>query len=68
MNRIPFATPLFPAALLLADRFPLRARDIVYVDAAEVARWNRVITNILPTSSLLSTTSSIQYPLFGARQ
>lgn len=57
-----------PDALLLADRFPLRARDIVYVDAAEVARWNRVITNILPTSTLLSTTSEIQYPLFGGRQ
>lgn len=57
-----------PDALLLADRFPLHARDIVYVDAAEVARWNRVINNILPTASLLSTTSGIQYPLFGGRQ
>jgi len=57
-----------PDALLLADRFPLRPRDIVYVDVAEVARWNRVVTNILPTATLLNTISGIDYPLFGGRQ
>lgn len=57
-----------PDALLLADRFPLRPRDIVYVDVAAVARWNRVVTNILPTATLLNTISQVQYPLFGGRQ
>lgn len=57
-----------PDALLLADRFPLQPRDIIYVDAADVARWNRVITSIQPTASLLSTFSGIRFPLFGARQ
>lgn len=56
-----------PDALLLADRFPMKPRDIVYVDVAAVARWNRVITNILPTASLLNTISLTRYPLFGGR-
>ncbi|MCS6787101.1 MAG: polysaccharide export protein [Thiobacillaceae bacterium] len=57
-----------PDALLLADRFTLRPRDILYVDAAEVARWNRVITNVLPTVNLLNTLSGVKYPLFGGTQ
>ncbi len=44
-------------ALLLAERFPLKARDIVYVDTAGVARWNRVINQILPSMSFISATS-----------
>ena len=44
-------------ALLLAERFPLHARDIVYVDTAGVTRWNRVINQILPSINVIDAAS-----------
>jgi polysaccharide export outer membrane protein len=42
-----------PDALVLADKFNLRARDVVFVDAVPVVRWARVVNNILPTIDVL---------------
>lgn len=36
-------------AFAMADRFALKSRDIVYVDASGLATWNRMISQILPT-------------------
>lgn len=41
------------AALVMADRFQLQERDIVYVTAVPLARWNRVLSLILPSVSAL---------------
>jgi len=38
-----------PLALIFGDGFNLQPRDIVYVDATGLARWNRLISLILPT-------------------
>ncbi len=42
-------------SMILAEKFALYERDIVYVTAAPISRWNRVISQILP--SLNATTS-----------
>lgn len=44
-----------PDALILADRFPLQPRDVIYVDRAEGIRWNQIIGQIQPTVNLLNS-------------
>ena len=57
-----------PDALLLADQFPLKPRDVVYVDAADVVRWSRVVQNISGTTSVLNQASQTSFPLFKGGQ
>lgn len=44
-----------PLALAIGDRFPLKPRDIVWVDATGLARWNRVISLLAPTAALYNS-------------
>jgi polysaccharide export outer membrane protein len=37
-----------PTALALAEGFPLKAKDVVFVDAAPVVRWSRVVGLLVP--------------------
>lgn len=42
-------------ALLLADAFTVQPRDVVYVAEANISRWNRFLTQLVPTvQSLIS--------------
>ncbi|MDT3708482.1 MAG: polysaccharide biosynthesis/export family protein [Thiobacillus sp.] len=43
-----------PVMFALAEEFPLRPKDVVYVDATSMVRFNRVISLILPTAQLIT--------------
>lgn len=45
-----------PDALVLADRFNLKPRDIVYVDPAGVTRFSRIVNNIIPSAGFIRAT------------
>ena len=40
-------------ALAMADRFQLNARDVVYVDASNLATWNRLVSLIFPSVNMV---------------
>ncbi|HZH44987.1 MAG TPA: polysaccharide biosynthesis/export family protein [Lysobacter sp.] len=46
-----------PAAFVLADRFALRPGDVVFVGPAGITRWNRVLSQLLPLSGIISNVS-----------
>jgi len=43
-----------PVMFALAESFELKAKDVVYVDAASLVRFNRVISLILPTAQTIT--------------
>jgi polysaccharide export outer membrane protein len=49
--------------LILANRFHLQPQDVVYVGPTDIARWNRVVEELLPTLDLINNGSdAIQQP------
>ena len=44
-----------PIAFAIASHFELKPQDIVYVGPAQVTRWNRLISQLLPSATILGT-------------
>ncbi|WP_397452434.1 polysaccharide biosynthesis/export family protein [Pseudomonas sp. NA-150] len=44
-----------PTSYVLARQFELEAQDVVFVGPANIVRWNRYLSNLLPTSSVVAT-------------
>jgi polysaccharide export outer membrane protein len=46
-----------PTAMVMADRFALNPRDVIYVDAGSLVRFNRVMSLVLPTVATITQAS-----------
>ena len=51
-----------PSTLALAEAFPLRARDVVYIDPVPLVQWNRIVSLILPSAQTVSIGRQILNP------
>jgi polysaccharide export outer membrane protein len=49
----------FATGLLLAERFDMLAQDVVFVDAAGVSQWNRVVSQLLPSITVIGVANSV---------
>ena len=47
-----------PTAFAIASHFQLKPQDIVYVGPAQVTRWNRLISQLLPSATILGTSAA----------
>lgn len=52
-----------PTAFILAQRFNLEPQDVVYVGPAGITRWNRFISQLVPSAGILGTGASIKNDL-----
>lgn len=43
-----------PSAMILASRFEMEPQDVVFVGAAGIVRWNRFISQLLPSATMMN--------------
>jgi len=48
-----------PVNLVLARNFKLQPRDIVFIPASELVKWNRVISLLIPQTNLFKSYNPI---------
>ncbi len=49
-----------PAALAVAEKFELQPKDVVFVDAGGLVRWNRFISLLFPSAQTVQTVNSVK--------
>jgi len=49
----------FATGMLLAERFDMQPQDVVFVDSAGVSQWNRVISQLLPSISVIGIANNV---------
>ena len=49
----------YATGMLLAERFDMQAQDVIFVDSAGISQWNRVISQLLPSISVIGAANSI---------
>jgi len=49
----------YATGMLLAERFDMQAQDVVFVDAAGVSQWNRVISQLLPSITVIGIADNL---------
>lgn len=51
-----------PLSWVLASRFALRPGDIIYVSPAGITRWNRLISQLFPSASIIQASQALTSP------
>ncbi len=49
-----------PTAMVLASHFQVEPQDVIYVGAAGITRWNRFISQLLPSTAIANTTTTLR--------
>lgn len=49
-----------PSAMALATRFDVQPQDVVFVGPANITRWNRFISQLVPSASIIGIGASTQ--------
>jgi polysaccharide export outer membrane protein len=67
VRSLPNATPEIyhldaasPQAYAVAQKFPLQSKDVVFVDAGNLVRWNRFISLLFPSAQTVQTVNSLK--------
>lgn len=48
-----------PSGYLLADKFEVQSRDIVYIGTRKVTNWSRIFRQLIPITSVINSTEEI---------